>query len=141
MARTIVNPRWLNEEKTQILCEFHYDDGRIMTASVTQTEEGNPDWDAIMEEFGVAKVDTNTAADLEAHEARKLEAIEYRTQEAELAKKEALFTAKSEAFDIELIRNSTNTTLKTALRRATNMIEVQAYATIIIQEELNKPTE
>jgi hypothetical protein len=138
MTRKIINPRWANQEKTHIIAEFHTDDGKIFTASITQTEQGNPDWIEIMDEFGVEGVDANTAKDLEEHEARKLEAIERRSQEAELAKKEALFNAKSEAFDLELIRNSTNTSLKTALRRATTMVEVQAYATMILMEETNK---
>jgi hypothetical protein len=138
MTRQIQNPRWANEEKTHIVADFVYKDGRILTASITQTDEGNPDWNEIMDTFGVTGVDENTSKDLDSREARKLEAIERRSQEDELAKKEALFLAKSEAFEIAMIRDSANKDLKTALRRATNLIEVQAYATLIIQEELAK---
>ena len=62
--RIIKYPRWGNTEKTHIICQFHYDDGRVLTASVTDTEEGNPDWKEILETFTIENIDENTERDL-----------------------------------------------------------------------------
>ena len=47
MAREIINPRWGNEEKTHIIAGFKYDDGRVLTASITNAPcktTANPYW-------------------------------------------------------------------------------------------------
>ena len=51
MKRIIKNPYWGNDEKTQVMCEFHYEDGSAQIAAVTDTEEGNPDWKEIFNNF------------------------------------------------------------------------------------------
>ena len=34
MKRTIKNPYWGNNNKTQVICEFHYEGGPIQTAVI-----------------------------------------------------------------------------------------------------------
>ena len=83
MKREIKYPIWENEEKTKIRCKFHYENGEEFEASITDTEEGNPDWAEIMETFGVKGVDESHEKHLaerekqrELHEAHKKEKIE-----------------------------------------------------------------
>jgi hypothetical protein len=136
--RIIKNARWGNSEKTHIICQFEYDDGRVLTASVTDTEEGNPDWKEILETFTVEQLDVNTKMDLEGHRRRKNQKLEQQRQEEEIAKQNILFLAKSEAFDIQTIRDSTYTELKSNLRKASTLMEVHSYAGAIIALETLK---
>lgn len=136
--RIINNPRWANAEKTHIICQFEYDDGRILTASVTDTEEGNPDWREILETFSIEKIDENTEKDLAVHNQRKAQREEQRKQEEELAKQNILFLAKSEAFDMSIIRDSSYTELKSNLRKASTLTEIHAYAGAIVALETIK---
>ena len=57
MKRTIKNPYWGNNEKTQVMCEFHFENGPIQTAAVSQTKEGNPDWQEIFTKFTTEDID------------------------------------------------------------------------------------
>ena len=52
--------------------------------------------------------------------------------------RELLFRAKAQALQIEEVKNSTNKELTQRLRRAVNIIEVQALATTILIETRNK---
>ena len=47
--RTIKNPHWTNDKKNQIHCEFHYENGPIVNACVSDTKDGNPDWKEIFD--------------------------------------------------------------------------------------------
>jgi hypothetical protein len=136
--RIIRFPRWANAEKTHIICQFEYDDGRILTASVTDTEEGNPDWKEILETFPLELIDQNTANDLALHNERKAQREEQQKQEDEIAKQNILFLAKSEAFDMSIIRDSTYTDLKSNLRKASTLTEIHAYAGAIVALETIK---
>ena len=136
--RIIRAPRWANEEKTHVICQFEYEDGRVLTASVTDTEEGNPDWKEILETFPIEMIDENTKRDLELHTERKLQREEQQKQEDEIAKQNILFLAKSEAFDIEIIRDSSYTDLKSNRRKASSLTEVHAYAGAIVALETLK---
>jgi hypothetical protein len=136
--RIIRSPRWANTEKTHIICQFEYEDGRILTASVTDTEEGNPDWKEILETFPLELIDQNTANDLALHNERKAQREEQQKQEDEIAKQNILFLAKSEAFDMSIIRDSTYTDLKSSLRKASTLTEIHAYAGAIVALETIK---
>lgn len=136
--RIIKSPRWANAEKTHIICQFEYDDGRLLTASVTDTEEGNPDWREILETFSIEKIDQNTADDLADHNERKAQREEQQKQEEEIAKQNILFLAKSEAFDMPIIRDSSYTDLKSSLRKASTLTEIHAYAGAIVALETIK---
>ena len=138
--RIIKSPRWANEEKTHIICQFEYEDGRILTASVTDTEEGNPDWKEILETFSIERIDKNTVDDLNLHNERKSQREEQQKQEGEISKQNILFLAKSEAFDMSIIRDSTYTDLKSSLRKASTLTEIHAYAGAIVALEIIKNT-
>ena len=132
MVREILTPRWGNEQKTHIIAKFRYDDGRIVDASISVPEGGsNSDWDEIMESFGKEYLDEQTKAQLDRHIQRKTEAAEQRKLNIERAQKEVLFNAKAEAFDMDVVKNSTNREIKNKIRRATSVMEVQVYTAML----------
>ena len=49
---------------------------------------------------------------------------------------EVLFDAKIKVLEVEQIKNTTNKTLKSKLRRSKNLIELNMYAQLILMEEL-----
>jgi len=138
MARIIKEPRWVNTQKSQILAQFIYDDGRTMTAVISDTDDGNPDWNEIIDTFGIQKIDENTEKALENHEKKKVTQSELNAQRKEIDQQNALFNAKQEAFDIQIITDSTEVELRSSLRKAKNIIEVNAFAAAIIALETMK---
>ena len=138
MKRTIKNPYWGNDQKTQVMCEFHYDNGPIQTAAVTQTKEGNPDWKEIFDNFTSKQIDKLTEGALaearEEHEKRK----QMERDDIERMKVDALFQAKLDAFEIDIIKNSKNRELKSRIRKAKTLIEVTAFASALITLEHEK---
>ena len=132
--RQILDPYWSSNLKNQVVCKFKYVDGGIVTASVSQTDEGNPDWDEIFANFTSEQIDENTAAKVKVHEENRLKREMDDQRRADNMRREALFMAKSDAFEIDLVRNSTNTKLKSRLRKATTLIEVTVLASLIASE-------
>lgn len=135
MNRTIKDARWSNDSKTQIFCKFHYEDGRILDAYISETSEGNPDWKEIIETFGVETLDKNTQNFLrELSRKRNIEKQRAKEKE-ETLKNEALFNAKLEAFSMEEIRGSKNTQLKSKIRKAKSMTEIHVYSSVLVALE------
>lgn len=138
MKRTIKNPYWGNDQKTQVICEFHFENGPIQTAAVSQTKEGNPDWQEIFTKFTPEEIDKLTEGALaearEEHERRK----QIERDDIERMKVDALFQAKLDAFEIDIIKNSKNRKLKSRIRKAKTLIEVTAFASALITLENEK---
>lgn len=137
MKRTIVNPHWINNARTIIEAEFHYEDGRIVTASITETDTGNPDLIEIKSIFSEEEIAANTRKKIaklniarEKNEQEKL-AIEERKHQEEL------FAVKLKIFNIEAIKNSTNRKFKSQIRKSKNDIEAQVWATALLLSEFN----
>lgn len=148
MDRKVLDPIWGNREMTHVICQIEDSDGNNVTASVTNTKEGepnNPDWDLIMDQHSVEDITANS----EKHRGNfrpgmdNEETPEARHQrEAEQKKKnmnDELFEAKLAAFEIEEIKLSKNRTLKSRIRKAKSLIELNAFASAIIMESVNAP--
>lgn len=145
LPRKILNPRWLNVEKTHVMCEFSYEGGPVVTAAIMDTKEGNPDWAEIMSSFTQEEIDANTTNIIKNDQEKRLEQEnknkQRREEQKQTMKNEALFAAKLEAFEIEQVKNSKNRKLKTSIRKAQSIIEVNAYTTILLMNELNANAE
>lgn len=145
LSRTFRNAVWASEAKDKINCQIivNLDDGstQVFEAVVTQTEQGNPDWDAIMEKFGAEVIDEATTKELQQknadREAKAKENEERIKKENEFRKQEELFAMKLDAFEIDVVKASTDRELKAKIRKAQTAIEVQAYTTILIMKELD----
>lgn len=141
MKREIKHPYWSKDDKTQIVCQFHYEDGTVLEAAVMDTAEGNPDWKEIFETFTVEEIDetTNRMKEEREQQAQKFEFEE--KEKLERMKTDALFSAKLEAFEISLIRESKDRKLKSKIRKAQSLMEIQAYTTILLMRELESESE
>jgi len=116
MKKTIKNPHWINNARTVLSVEFHYDDGRVMSAVVNGDDVNNVDLKQVLAEFTPEQLEDNT---------RKAIAKQNRDREA-------LFALKLKAFEVEAVKNTPEKKLKSALRRAKSDIEVFAFASAII---------
>ena len=138
LPRTIKNPYWSNKEKTQIICEFSYEGGPTLTASVSDTDDGNPDWKEILDTFTLEEIDKTTNDYLDQAKAEHEKKKSFEKDEIERMKSDALFDAKLEAFEIEDIKNSKNRTFKSRIRKSKSIMEVTALTAALIMLENEK---
>lgn len=139
MKRTIKNPHWINNARTVLSAEFHYDDGRVVTAVINSNESNNPDYQEIRTKYSAEELEQNTLAMIkkqnQAQEAKKAQEEAQKEKEFQ----ERLFAVKLQAFDVDAIKNTANKSLKSALRRAKSDFEVYAYAAAIILDSVQNP--
>jgi len=132
MKKTIKNPHWINNARTVLSVEFHYDDGRVMSAVVNGDDVNNVDLKQVLAEFTPEQLEDNTRKAI-AKQNRDREAIEKKeAAEKDRQRQEALFALKLKAFEVQAVKNTPEKKLKSALRRAKSDIEVFAFASAII---------
>ena len=126
------DPYWSNKDAKHMIVTLEYDDGRKSTASIQDKDGTNPDYKAILEEFGEETLDKNTAEGVKRRDEQIKKRLERKEAEAIRARQEQLFGAKLQAFELDKIKDSTNTELKRLIRKAKSPLEVQAYTTILL---------
>jgi hypothetical protein len=138
MKRTIKNPHWINNARTVLSVEFHYDDGRVMSAVINGDDQNNTDLLQVQAEFSPEQIEENTrkAITKQARDREMQEKKEAAQKDKE--RQERLFNLKLQAFDVEVIKQTTEKKLKSALRRAKSDMEVYAFASAIILKEHEK---
>lgn len=137
------NAFWHNDEKemAEAILSITDENNREITQVVTVRKFDvngnlNPDFEELMQEVGEEKIDANTTERRERKNKEK-EIDEQRRKAEEQAKElELLFDAKIKILEIEQIKNTTNKTLKSKLRRSKNLVELNLYAQLIMMEEL-----
>ena len=140
--KTINDPYYADKSCEIIVCDFIYEDGTSNTVSIGNTPKGekdNPDWKEIHRRYELEEIDKNTLAIAKIDKANIAVEMAKRKSLEDKAKNEALFAAKVDAFEIKEISESKNRTLKAKIRKATNMLEISAYAAAIVIESLNAP--
>lgn len=130
--RTIKNPHWINNARTMLSAEFHYDDGRVVSAVISDTEKGNPDLQEIMRIYSTEEIEANTQRAIRKINTKKEAEAQAEQAKADRKKQEDLFAVKLKAFEIESVKSSQNRSLKSKIRRAKNDFEVLAYAAAVI---------
>jgi enoyl reductase-like protein len=130
------DPIWKDKNNRQVVARRLTLSGEYAVVHIDASGGVNKDFDEILEIFGEEALDESTVKHKE--EAQRQEQIHRERQEADQVrqKQEVLFNMKLEAFEIEEIKNSSNRDLKKRLRKAKTPIEVQSYATLLIQEAL-----
>ena len=130
------DPYWSNKDAKHIMATIEYPNGTRATASIQDQDGKNLDYLRIMEEFGEEELDKNTADGIK----RRDENIKKRNQRLESqkarARQEMLFNSKLESFEISAVKESKNTELKRLIRKAKTPMEVGAYTTILLMENL-----
>lgn len=130
------DPIWQDKSNNHIVCRILQGGGEYAVAHIVAADGVNPDFDAVLEMYGEEEIDRLTAE----HHAERTnqEKINKERALADQARhrQEVLFNMKLEAFDVQEIKQSQNKELKKRLRKSKTPIEVQAYATLLIQEAL-----
>ena len=139
------NAFWETDEKKQLNCilELIDDGGReqrqvMLLNRHDQDGTENELFNEVIEARGEEEIDKNT----EERKTRKAaEAEEKKQRDVEHArarKLEDLFNYKLEVFETEEIKESKNRKMKAKIRRAKSKIEVNLYAMMLLQEELEE---
>tara|TARA_A100001035_G_scaffold256657_1_gene232067 strand:- start:183 stop:650 length:468 start_codon:yes stop_codon:yes gene_type:complete len=134
--RTIKNPHWTNDKKNQIHCEFHYENGPIVNACVSDTKNGNPDWKEIFDKFDIKEIEQNTQKVIQDIDYKIKFKKREKKEKSQAAKIDTLFNRKLEAFEISTVKNSKDRNLKSLIRKASNETEVYAYTAALILKEM-----
>lgn len=131
-------PYWSNKDSKHLIVTLEYPNGTKATASVQDVDGKNPDYNAILEEFGEEQIDANTAEGVARRDDQIKKRLQRKESEAIRAKQEQLFGAKLEAFEITAVKESKNTNLKRLIRKAKTPMEVTAYTTILLMESMDE---
>jgi hypothetical protein len=95
----------------------------------------------VIDALGVESVDRNTEERKTRKVAEREEGKQRDVEHARARKLEDLFNYKLEVFETEEIKNSKNRKLKSKLRRAKSKVEVNLYAIMLLQSELEPKEE
>ena len=135
------NPYWSNKDNRHLIVTIEHEDGTNSMASIMDPDNTNKDMKEVLDQFTEEEIDANTKEGLDRRNQNiKLE-MERRESQAARNMQEALFNCKLEAFEVEAIKNSKNTELKRMIRKSKSIMEVQAYATILLMKELENGKE
>ena len=131
-----LNPYWSNKDNRHLIVTIELANGQHSMASIQDPEGTNPDMKAVLEQYTEEEIDANTQEGLNRRNENIKRQMERRESQQARAKQEALFNCKLEAFEVESIKNSKNTELKRMISKSKSIMEVQAYATILLMKEL-----
>ena len=136
-------PFWETAQKDRLTVRLNitHDDGSFSTsvARVSKYDDnGNitSDFKEILEQNTTEQIQNNTEERLERHRQRRENDLKKQKEKAEAKRLEELFNQKLATFEISTIKNSKNRELKSKIRKSRNLVEMQAYATILIMEEM-----
>lgn len=137
-------PFWENYQKDRITAKLFitHEDGKETSSTATISKykaDGsiNPDFQAVIDQNTVETIDKNTKEREERHKRRREGEKKAHEERVQAQKLEQLFNAKLEVFQIEEVKNSKNRKLKAKIRKSKSIFEMQAYLSLLIQEEYN----
>ena len=133
-------PYWSNKETRHLVVTIQKPDGKTNIASIMDPDGTNPDMKAVLEQYTEEEIDANTQEGLDRRNNKIKQQMERRESQQARAKQEMLFNCKLEAFEIDGIKNSKNTEMKRLIRKSKSVMEVQAYATMLLMKELENDT-
>jgi hypothetical protein len=136
-----LNPYWSNKENRHLIVTIEQTNGQTSMASIQDSDGTNPDMKAVLEQYTEDEIDANTQEGLDRRNENIKRQMERRESQAVRGRQEMLFNCKLEAFEIAAIKNSKNTELKRMIRKSKSVMEVQAYATILLMKELENAEE
>lgn len=136
LKKKYLNPYWSNKDNRHLIVTIEQPNGQHSLASIMDPDGTNPDMKAVLQQYTEEDIDANTQEGLDRRNENIKRQMERRESQQARAKQEALFNCKLEAFEVEGIKNSKNTELKRMIRKSKSIMEVQAYATILLMKEL-----
>ena len=132
---------WETPSKELLNCISEHKEGFKDVRQVHKLKRGDPLFDECVEELTKEFIDKNTdeRVNRKFKEQEQQRQLEINKRKAE--RLEQLFNYKLETFEIEDIKESKNRILKSRLRRAKSIPEVNLYAIMIIQDKLENDKE
>tara|TARA_B100000768_G_scaffold93566_1_gene87519 strand:+ start:1152 stop:1601 length:450 start_codon:yes stop_codon:yes gene_type:complete len=133
------NAYWENKDKTQLKCIRlkPVEGGKGgRKKDVLLLNKGDPEYDIVVSRWGVPHIDKNTQERADSKDKKDRENRAVHEQRKKSAELEQLFNAKLQTSEIPEIKNSTNKAMRSKIRRAKSVIEMQALAALLIGMEL-----
>lgn len=137
-------PFWENYQKDRITAKLFviHEDGKETSSTATVSKykaDGsiNQDFQEIINQNTEELINKNTKEREDRHKKRREGEKKAHEERVQAQKLEQLFNAKLEVFQIEEVKNSKNRKLKAKIRKSKNIFEMQAYLSLLIQEEYN----
>ncbi len=115
--------------------EFHYDDGRVVTAVINCNDENNPDWLEIKTKYSTDELEANTIKAIKKQVQQQQLEKQHQEAMADKKRQEELFAVKLQAFETDAVKNATNKVLKSSIRRAKSVFEVYAFTAALILDQ------
>jgi len=140
-------PFWETAAKDRLTARLNitHDDGSFSTsvAHVSKYDENgiiSKDYEEILKQNTLEEIDKFTSDRLERHQQEREARVNREKERLEAKRLEDLFNTKLQTFEIEEIKQSSNRKLKSKIRKSKNIIEMNAYATMLLMETMNEPT-
>ena len=132
---------WETPTKELLNCISEHKEGFKDVRQVHKLKRGDPLFDECVKALTEKHIDVNTdrRVNKKFKEQEQQRQLELNRRKAE--KLEQLFNYKLETFEVEDIKESKNRILKSRLRRAKSIPEVNLYAIMIIQDKLENDKE
>ena len=131
------------DDRSQVKCIKMFPDGNKRRKEVHLYHKINPNtkepchlFKEVVDKVGVQTIDKNTNERRGKKEREAREARAKHEQVKQTKELEQLFALKLQAFEVDLIKNSTERELRAKLRRSQNAVELNALATLIVGKEL-----
>ena len=147
MIKEWKHPFWETAAKDRMTVRLNitHDDGSFSTsvAHVSKyTDDGklNPDFEEILKQNTLEQIEKFTEDRLNRHKEEREAKVKREKERAEAKRLEELFNIKLQTFEIPEIKDSENRKLKSKIRKAKNLVEMNAYATILLMESMNDKT-
>ena len=145
MKKEWKHPFWETAAKDRLTVRLNitHDDGSFSTsvARVSKYDENGKitkDYEEIIEQNTLETIDKFTEDRLERHRQERESKIQKEKERHEAKRLEDLFNLKLQTFEIPEIKDSTNRKLKAKIRKAKNLVEMNAYATILLMENMSE---
>ena len=145
MKKEWKHPFWETAAKDRLTVRLNitHEDGSFSTsvAKVSKYDEnGNltPDYKEVIDQNTIESIDEFTNARLERHKQERESKVQKEKERHEAKRLEDLFNLKLQTFEIPEIKDSTNRKLKAKIRKAKNLVEMNAYATILLMENMSE---
>ena len=145
MKKEWKHPFWETAAKDRLTVRLNitHDDGSFSTsvARVSKYDENGKltkDYEEILEQNTLKAIDKFTEDRLERHRQERESKIQQEKERHEAKRLEDLFNLKLQTFEIPEIKDSTNRKLKSKIRKAKNLVEMNAYATILLMENMSE---
>lgn len=137
------NPYWEKEDRSQLKCIklTTQADGKklkeiLVYDKILPNGFPNPNYNEVVSLFGIERIDKNTQERniRKEKEEREREAVE--EQKRKSKELEQLFNLKLQAFEIEEVKNGSDRDIRAKMRRAKNVVELNALTALAIGIEL-----